>query len=208
MALRASTLWQDFWGVETVLKGTKHGRAEQESRLTKRVALGVYQPRKPWSSEALLGGLQKLYGDANIAWRSDEQREALVRIMSWTEQVVAVLPTGAGKSLLFMLPCTLPDARITVLVVPLVALYGDMLRRIREMRIEHLEWQPGENREAALVLVSAEAVSTKDFMKYARRLIVQQKLDRIVVDECHLTVIAAEYRPSIVDLTLIRSLRT
>ena len=208
MALRASTLWQDFWGVETVLKGTKHGRAEQESRLTKRVALGVYQPRKPWSSEALLGGLQKLYGDANIAWRSDEQREALVRIMSWTEQVVAVLPTGAGKSLLFMLPCTLPDARITVLVVPLVALYGDMLRRIREMRIEHLEWQPGENREAALVLVSAEAVSTKDFMKYARRLIVQQKLDRIVVDECHLTVIAAEYRPSIVDHTLIRSLRT
>jgi len=29
-------------------------------------------------------------------------------------------------------------------------------------------------------------------MKYARRLIAQQKLDVIVVDECHLTVIAAE----------------
>ncbi|KAK0840547.1 hypothetical protein LTS02_017155 [Friedmanniomyces endolithicus] len=170
--------------------------------------MGVYRPRKPWSSEALLGGLQKLYSNPEAGWKSDEQREALVKIMSWTEQIVAILPTGAGKSLLFMLPCTLPEAGVTVLIVPLVSLYGDMLRRVREMKIEHLEWQPGENREAALVLVSAEAVSTKDFMKHAQRLIAPQKLDRIVVDECHLTVIAAEYRPSIIDLTHIRSLRT
>lgn len=75
-------------------------------------------------------------------------------------------------------------------------------------RIDHLKWHPGEKREAALVLVSAEAASSKDFFKYARRLIAEQKLDRIVIDECHLTVIAAEYRPSIVELTAIRSLRT
>jgi hypothetical protein len=34
----------------------------------------------------------------------------MVTIMSWTEQVVAVLPTGTGKSLLFVLPCTFPEA--------------------------------------------------------------------------------------------------
>jgi superfamily II DNA helicase RecQ len=208
MALRASTLWQDFWGVEIILKPTAPAEGDPESRLTKRIARGVYRPRKPWSSEALLAGLRQLYGNVKADWKSNEQREALAQIMSWTEQVVAILPTGAGKSLLFMLPCTLPGARVTVLVVPLVSLHGDMLRRLRELRIDHLEWQPGENREAALVLVSAEAVSTKAFMKYAQSLITQQKLDRIVVDECHLTVIAAEYRPSIVGLTLIRSLRT
>ncbi|TKA65349.1 hypothetical protein B0A55_12682 [Friedmanniomyces simplex] len=59
--------------------------------------------------------------------------------MSWTEQIVAVLPTGAGKSLLFMLLCTLPDAGVTVLVVPLVPLYGDMLRRLRELKINYLD---------------------------------------------------------------------
>jgi superfamily II DNA helicase RecQ len=107
-----------------------------------------------------------------------------------------------------MLLYTLPNARITVLVVPLVSLYGDMLRRIKEMSIDHLEWRLGESREAALVLVSAEAASSKDFIKYARRLIVEQKLDRIVINECHLTVIAAEYRLSMVELTAIRSLRT
>ncbi|TKA60112.1 hypothetical protein B0A55_12260 [Friedmanniomyces simplex] len=61
MALRASTLWQDFWGVETILKTTKR----------------VYRPRKPWSSEALLGGFKKLHGNAETTWKSDEQREAL-----------------------------------------------------------------------------------------------------------------------------------
>jgi superfamily II DNA helicase RecQ len=91
--------------------------------------------------------------------------------MSWTKQVVAILPIGARKSLLFMLPCTLPNARITILIVPLVALHTDMLRRVQEMKIDHLEWQLAESREAALVLVSAEAASSKDFMKYTRRLI-------------------------------------
>ena len=83
-----------------------------------------------------------------------------------------------------------------------------MLRRIREIKIDYLEWQLGESREVALILISAEAVSSKDFMKYACRLIAEQKLDRIVVDECYLTIVAAEYRPSIIELIAIRSLRT
>jgi hypothetical protein len=82
-----------------------------------------------------------------------------------------------------------------------------MLRRVQEMRIDYLEWHTGESREAALVLVSAEAASSKDLVKYARRLIAEQKLDQIVVDECHLTMIATVYRPSIIELTAILSLR-
>jgi hypothetical protein len=97
----------------------------------------------------------------------------------------------------------LPEAGIIILVVPLVSLYVDMLRRVREMNIDHLEWQPGERREAALVLVSTKAASSKDFVKYARRLIAKQKLDWIMIDECYLTIIAAEYRPSIVELIAI-----
>jgi superfamily II DNA helicase RecQ len=152
--------------------------------------------------------VKKLYNRQEIEWKSADQERALTTIMSWTEQVVVILPTGAGKSLLFMLPCTLPDAGITILVVPLVALRGDLLRRLRELRVDHIEWLPGEKRESGLVLVTAEAASTQDFFKYARTLVSQQKLDRIVVDECHLTITAAGYRQSIVDLVAIRSLRT
>ena len=208
MGLRASTLWQDFWGVDTILQGRKRGLTGEKSSLTKRVAMGVYRPRKLWSAEALRGAMRKLYGGASLDWKSIEQEQALTAIMSWKEQVVAILPTGAGKSLLFMLPCTLPDAGVTVVVVPLVSLRGDLLRRVKELGIDHLEWLPGEKREAALLFVSVEAASTKDFLKYARSLVAQQKLDRIVVDECHLTATAAEYRPSLVDLTTLRCLPT
>jgi hypothetical protein len=62
---------------------------------------------------------------------------------------------------------------VTILIVLLVSLYGDVLRRVREMKIDYLEWKPGESREVALILVSAEAVLSKDFMKYARRLVVE-----------------------------------
>lgn len=91
--------------------------------------------------------------------------------MSWTEQVVVILPTRAGNSLLSMLPCTLRDAGITILVVPLVALRGDLLRRCRELEIDYTEWLLAEKREPGLVLVTAEAASTRDFLKYSRTLI-------------------------------------
>jgi len=79
--------------------------------------MGIYRPRKPWPSHDLLLAARKLYCNPALTWKSPEQEEAMTMIMSWTEQVVVVLPTGAGKSLLFMLPPTLTDAGITVLVV-------------------------------------------------------------------------------------------
>ena len=98
-----------------------------------------------------------------------------------------------------MLPCTLPDAGITILIVPLVSLRCGLLRRLNELGIDHLEWLPGERREAA---------STKDFLTYAQALIDQQKLDRIAFEESHLLVTAASYRDRIIDVTDIRELRT
>lgn len=208
-ALRASTLWQDFWGVETILKPKKRQAQEEEkSRLLKRVAIRVYRPRKLWTADALLGATRQLYKDDHLEWKYAEQEQAMTTIMSGTEQMVCILPTGAGKSLLFILPCTLLDARTTILVVPLVALRGDLIRRMRQLGIEHIEWQPDEGREAPIVIISVEAAGHKDFRKYAGVLLRQQKLDRIVIDECHLTVTVVEYRSSMIDLSKIRVLRT
>lgn len=61
MNLRASTLWQDFWGVDIIMTdGKRKARDANDSRLSKRIASGVYRPRKPWPSEALLTGLRRL----------------------------------------------------------------------------------------------------------------------------------------------------
>ena len=80
-----------------------------------------YRPREPRSAEALLGGLRKRYDNELIEWKSAGQEQALRSVMSWTEQVVIVLLTGAGKSAVFILSCTIPDPGITILIVPMVS---------------------------------------------------------------------------------------
>ena len=45
------------------------------------------------------------------------------------EQVVLVIGTGSGKTLVVMIGAVVADARTTILVLPMVALRGDMLRR-------------------------------------------------------------------------------
>jgi superfamily II DNA helicase RecQ len=74
-----------------------------------------------------------------MEWKPLEPEQALTLMMTWAEEVIAILPTGAGKSVLFMLPCSFPSAGVTVLVVPLVSLRGDLLRRLTELKIEHVE---------------------------------------------------------------------
>jgi superfamily II DNA helicase RecQ len=59
-----------------------------------------------------------------------------------------------------------------------------------------------------LVFVTADAAGAKGFLTYAYKLAATGDLRRIVLDEAHLTVTASEYRPAMVDLALIRGVRT
>lgn len=63
--------------------------------------------------------------------------------------------------------------------------------------------------KSSLVIVSAEAACSQSFLEYAHVLVSKQKLDRIVLDECHLTIIASDYRPCMAQLGwYIRQVRT
>ena len=57
--------------------------------------------------------------------------------------------------------------QVTMLIVPLVSLQGNLLRRMHALKIDHLEWTVWEHREVALVTVSIEVASTKVFLKHA-----------------------------------------
>jgi len=210
--LRASTLWKDFWGVDTLLgsigKRKRDASDMDGPKLLKGIARGIHRPRKRWSATALLEEARQLYQDEDLQWKSAMQERAMVTVMSGTEQVVVVLGTGEGKSILFMLPCVLPDTGITILILPLVSLRGDLLRRVRELAIDHWIWTPCETRTAPLVFVSAEAAGTKAFRAYAYKLAATGDLGRIVLDEAHFTVTTSEYRAAMVDLALIRGVRT
>jgi hypothetical protein len=61
------------------------------------------------------------------------QQEAIDAIVAGESPVVAVMPTGGGKSLLFMLPAWAEQGGTTVVVIPLIALRGDVMQRCKSL---------------------------------------------------------------------------
>ncbi len=82
----------------------------------------------------------------------------MTTIILWTKQVVVIIATSKGKSLLFMLPCILSNTRVTILVLLLVSLRGDLLCRVRELGINHLLWSPSKHQDMPLVFITIKAV--------------------------------------------------
>jgi superfamily II DNA helicase RecQ len=56
------------------------------------------------------------------------------------EQVVLVIGTGSGKILVVMIGAAIADTGTIILVLPIVALRGDILRRFHEVGIRLLIW--------------------------------------------------------------------
>ena len=91
-------------------------------------------------------GLRKLFG-WGAKWKSKEQRACMVHIITMqsdgvrSDLLIIVLPTGGGKSILFMLPALMDDANtsfglISIVIVPFVALTEDLIARAREFGID------------------------------------------------------------------------
>lgn len=85
---------------------------------------------------------------------------------------IAVLPTGAGKSLCWMLPAVMID-RLTVGVFPLLSLIADQERRLRELNVpvvclrggqsqeeRNTIWQKIENSEVKIILANPEILES------------------------------------------------
>jgi hypothetical protein len=82
-----------------------------------------------------------------------------------------------------------------------------LVKRLKESRIDCMEWRYGETNPAAVVVVSADIAAGWRFLSYATRLQGQGLLRRVVIDECHLTFTASDYRPKLAQLKQLRVLR-
>ena len=92
---------------------------------------------------------------------------------------------------MFMLPaaCAAAAGGLTVVVVPLVSLRGNIKDRCDELGIECVEWSGRRPHEwASVVLVTPEAAVGESFGHFINRQRAIGRLDRIVVDECHVVL--------------------
>ncbi|MEM9317720.1 MAG: DNA helicase RecQ [Pseudomonadota bacterium] len=62
-------------------------------------------------------------------------QEEIVKAVSAGQDVLAIMPTGGGKSLCFQLPALMSDG-LTVVISPLIALMRDQVRGLREAGVE------------------------------------------------------------------------
>jgi RecQ family ATP-dependent DNA helicase len=183
----SSTDWHRFLGfgagVEEGTTGKKRKRAPFESEADE-ARIDRWGRLRKMDTTAQL---QRMMG--KTAEFRGVQKEAIDAIVAGQSHVVAVMPTGAGKSMLFMLPAWAEQGGTTVVVVPLIALRGDMMRRCRKLGISCAEWDSRRPPDAAaVVLVTPESAVREEFATFLNRLRATRQLDRIVIDECHIVL--------------------
>ncbi|KAG9881236.1 hypothetical protein KCU94_g20015, partial [Aureobasidium melanogenum] len=168
--------------------------------------------RRPTAQEkerAIRKALKKPMDDnaVTIRYRSKAQGEALGRIMDGGFNVLTVvLPTAGGKTLLFTAPaCLEEDVGVTIVVVPFRKLIDETVREAQKTVGDCEEWSHSTVDPAALVVVSVDKMHDH-FWSYARQMVEQGRLRRVVVDECHLLVTSHSWRPHLVELEKLKSL--
>jgi len=170
--------------------------------------------RKPWSDattiqstqeevismkEKMYGAIQKLYGPTG-KFCTTKQEQAVEAVIDGVSPLIVVLPTGAGKSLSFMIPALLPDAGTTVVITPLIALAENMLARCKEVNIDCILYGRGPPRMATIIIVVTESAVTGSFNQLILDIHLKGRLDRIILDEVHKLMMDANFRPKLDDI--------
>ena len=117
----------------------------------------------------------------------------IVQAVSEGRNVLAIMPTGGGKSLCFQLPALMREG-VTVVISPLIALMRDQVRALREAGVEagaltsgntpeetDAVWQALEEKRLKLLYIAPERLAAQSSFGMLRR----AGVSLIAVDEAH-----------------------
>lgn len=151
-------------------------------------------------------------------WGYDSFRpmqEEIVNTALEGRDVLAILPTGGGKSVCFQVPSMIREG-IAIVVTPLIALMKDQVQNLNERGIKALCVNAGMGpREVELTLnnaafgdfkflyVSPERLGTRLFRNYVQ----EMNVSYIVVDEAHcISQWGYDFRPDYLNIGSLREL--
>jgi superfamily II DNA helicase RecQ len=191
---QASVSWHRFLGFESSWEDGRRQRGRVHEPFEQEAEAGRFGRWQALRQVNIQTALEKMMGRGR-RFRG-VQRDAIQAVMRGDPRVMVVMGTGGGKSLIFMLPawCGMGRGGMTVVIAPLVVLRGDMRRRCEELGLECAEWSSSQIADGAdVVLVTPESVFTASFQKFMQRMKSGKRLDRIVVDECHVVLNKQKY---------------
>ena len=120
-------------------------------------------------------------------------QEEIVRAVAEGRNVLAIMPTGGGKSLCFQLPALMREG-VTVVISPLIALMRDQVRGLREAGVEagaltsgntpeetDAVWEALEAGRLKLLYIAPERLASSG----TERMLKRAGVSLIAVDEAH-----------------------
>jgi len=164
----------------------------------------------------LIHTLQKRFGLSRFRGLQMPVIEALLS----GHDVLALMPTGAGKSLCYQLPAIILTG-VTVVITPLIALMRDQVRRLEALHISSLAIIGDEDLQAGLIrtsslikkggikiiLTSPERTQMQHFLKWLASSLPSAGLGLLVIDEAHcITEWGRAFRPAYRELGDFRAL--
>lgn len=143
------------------------------------------------------------------------KQEEIVETALEGRDVLAILPTGGGKSVCFQVPALMKDG-IAIVVTPLIALMKDQVQNLNDRGIKALCINAGMGRREVdnalnnaaygdfkFLYVSPERLGTQLFMSYVR----EMNVSYIVVDEAHcISQWGYDFRPDYLQVGRLREL--
>lgn len=142
----------------------------------------------PSVADRALAGLKQVYGPS-ANWKSVEQESAVKLAVSSNETFLCVLPTGGGKSAVFSVHSVVQPARLSVVLVPTVALREELVER--SLGTDELK----RTTTGVCVLTYESVQCVESLRSLLKQLRTDGRLIRIFLDEAHVLVSDAFREP-------------